>query len=135
MKKLNKTLLMGVIAVFLAACASNNDGNENESEQNEESETITVEHELGETEVDKNQEKVIVFDFWSLDTFDKFDIDVTDVSENNVSEYLDINIEDTYENIGALKETDFEKIAEIYPALIIIAVRQSDLYDQFEEFV
>jgi len=133
MKKLNKTLLMGVIAVFLAACASNNDGNENESEQNEESETITVEHELGETEVDKNPEKVIVFDFGSLDTLDKLDIDVTGVPQKNVPEYLDKYEDDTYENIGALKEPDFEKIAEIDPDLIIISGRQSDVYDQLQE--
>src|SRR5699024_2907688 len=110
MKKLNKTLLMGVIAVFLAACASNNDGNENE--------------------VDKNPEKVIVFDFGSLDTLDKLDIDVTGVPQKNVPEYLDKYEGEAYENIGALKEPDFEKIAEIDPDLIIISGRQSDVYDQ-----
>src|SRR5699024_11189478 len=98
MKKLNKTILMGIIVVFFAACASNNDGNDNESEQNEESETITVEHELGETEVDKNPEKVIVFDFCSLDTLDKLDIDVTGVPQKNVPKYLDKYEDDTYQD-------------------------------------
>src|SRR5699024_5130740 len=106
MKKLNIVLLMGVISIMMVACASNNDGNENESKQNEESETITVEHELGETEVEKNPEKVIVFDFGSLDTLDKLDIDVTGVPQKNVPEYLNKYEDETYENIGALKEPD-----------------------------
>src|SRR5699024_12488540 len=117
------------IAVFLAACTSNNDGNENESEQNEESETITVEHELGETEVDKNPEKVIVFDFGSLDTLDKLDIDVTGVPQKNVHEYIDKYEGKAYENIGVLKEPEFEKIEEIDLDIIIIYRSKSDVYD------
>src|SRR5699024_5046236 len=113
MKKLNKTLLMGVIAVFLAACTLNNDGNENESEQNEESETITNEHKLGETDVEKNPEKVIGFYLGSLDTLVILDIDVSGVPQKNVPEYLDKYEGKAYENIGALKEPAFEKIAEI----------------------
>src|SRR5699024_8320424 len=71
--------------------------------------------------------------FGSLDTLDKLDIDVTGVPQKNVPEYLDKYEDDTYENIGALKEPDFEKIAEIDPDLIIISVCQSDVYDQLNE--
>src|SRR5699024_711542 len=124
MKKLNKTLLIGVIAVFLAACTSHNDGNENESEQNEDSETIIVKHQLGETGVDNSPEKAIVFDFGSLDTLDELDIDVTGVPAKNVPDYLDKYEGKAYENSGALKELDFEKIAEIDPDLIIISGRE-----------
>src|SRR5699024_4412284 len=47
--------------------------------------------------------------------------------------YLEKYERDEYENIGSLKEPDFEKIAEIDPDLIIISGRQSDLYDQLQE--
>src|SRR5699024_12499051 len=53
--------------------------------------------------------------------------------QKNVPEYLDKYEGKAYENIGALKEPDFEKIAEIDPDLIIISGRQSDVYDQLQE--
>ncbi|MFP3325507.1 ABC transporter substrate-binding protein, partial [Planococcus sp. SIMBA_160] len=36
-----------------------------------------------------------------------------------------------YENVGGLKEPNFEKIAELKPDLIIIQHRQADAFDEF----
>src|SRR5699024_3975773 len=47
--------------------------------------------------------------------------------------YLEKYESDDYENVGGLKEPDFEKLAEINPDLIIISGRQADLYDQLSE--
>ncbi len=42
------------------------------------------------------------------------------------------NIKDSkYENLGGLKEPDFEAINALNPELIIISGRQSDMYDKF----
>src|SRR5699024_8679643 len=96
-------------------------------------ETITVKHELGETEVPKNPENVVVFDFGTLDTLDQLGIDVTGVPQATIPSYLEKYGSEDYENVGSLKEPDFEKIAEIDPDLIIISSRQADIYDQFAE--
>src|SRR5699024_3396437 len=72
-------------------------------------------------------------DFGSLDTLDKLGIEVAGVPQKNIPSYLEKYEGEEYENVGSLKEPDFEKIAEIDPDLIIISGRQSDLYDQLQE--
>src|SRR5690606_9730501 len=47
--------------------------------------------------------------------------------------YLSQYEADPYENIGSLKEPDFEKIAEMEPDLIIISGRQTEVYDQLAD--
>jgi len=128
MKKIILSSLILILSVVLVAC-----GNNDNSNNNEDKEMVTVTHELGETDVPVNPEKVIVFDFGILDTLDKLDIDVAAVPQVNIPSYLEKYEGDEYENVGSLKEPDFEKIAEIDPDLIIISGRQSDLYDQLSE--
>src|SRR5699024_5195787 len=107
---------------------------ENEpKEEPEEAEEVVVEHEIGETTVEKNPENVVAFDFGSLDTLDKLDIDVAAVPKQNIREYINQYDTDEYENVGSLKGPDFEKLAEVDPELIIISGRQADLYDQLTE--
>lgn len=126
---------MSLLVIFLVACGSDDDAEktENDEEDSEEPQTVTVEHELGTTEVDKNPEKVVVFDMGSLDTLDKLGIEVTGVPQQSVPDYLSKYEGDEYENVGGLKEPDFEKIAEIDPDLIIISGRQGDMYDELQE--
>lgn len=135
MKKLGYLFVTGFILIIMAACGSTNDAENNTEDQdeNEENSSVTIEHELGETEVEKNPEKVVVFDFGTLDSLDELDVEVTGVPQNNIPSYLDQYEDDQYENVGSLKEPDFEKIAEIDPDVILISGRQSDLYDQLEE--
>ena len=136
MRKFLTLILMSVFVLTLAACGGTNEGEatENEPEEEpEEAEEVVVEHELGETTVEKNPENVVAFDFGSLDTLDKLDIDVAAVPKQNIPEYINQYDTDEYENVGSLKEPDFEKLAEVDPELIIISSRQADLYDQLTE--
>lgn len=120
-------LLLGVV---IAGCGNTN---ENNNETSASKETIVVNHELGETKVPKNPEKVIVFDFGMLDTLDYLGIDVIGVPQMNIPDYLEKYRSNDYENIGSLKEPDFEKIANIDPDLIIISTRQADQYDELSK--
>ncbi|MEI3604149.1 siderophore ABC transporter substrate-binding protein [Pseudogracilibacillus sp. SE30717A] len=138
MKKLLYGLLIAALAVLVVGCGSSN--KESDAEKTEDTpeeaaaDTVTVEHELGTTEVAKNPEKIVVFDFGVLDTLDKLGIEVVGVPQSGViPTYLEKYAGEEYENIGSLKEPDFEKIAEIDPDLIIISGRQADLYDQLQE--
>lgn len=139
MKKIYVSLLLVVVMVIAAACGSNNsgnNGNDNTSNNNEASETMTIEHELGTSEVEKNPEKVVVFDFGVLDTFKKLGLEdkVVGVAQSGViPSYIDEFASEDYANIGSLKEPDFEKIAELDPDLILISGRQSEVYDQLQE--
>lgn len=138
MKKRVLLLMTMVVVLFLAACGSADSGEpkdaETADEGSESNETVTVSHELGETEVGKNPESVVVFDFGILDTLDELGVEVDGaVQSSTVPSYLEKYEGDDYENIGSLKEPDFEAIAEIDPDIIIISGRQADLYDQLSE--
>lgn len=140
MKKITYALMIGLVLLFLAACGSDDDPKDTATNADTDIEetatgTVTVEHELDTTEVPINPESVVVFDFGILDTLDKLDIEsVTGVPKGGtIPSYLSTFESDEYENIGSLKEPDFEKISEIDPDLIIISDRQATLYDQLAE--
>ncbi|WP_330949366.1 siderophore ABC transporter substrate-binding protein [Virgibacillus sp. MG-45] len=136
MKKLQLLLVIGLLTLFVAACGTSDKDEKNGAKEGtaEKAETITVEHELDTTEVTKNPEKVVVFDFGILDTMDKLGIKVAGVPQAGViPSYLEKFASEDYGNVGSLKEPDFEKIAEINPDLIIISSRQSAVYDQLKE--
>lgn len=135
LKKFLTLIIVGVFALTLAACGGTgeSEATEKEGKEKEESSEVVVEHELGETTVEKNPEKVVAFDFGSLDTLDKLGIDVAAIPQENVPSYLEKYAGDEYENVGGLKEPDFEKLSEVDPDLIIISGRQADLYDQLSE--
>jgi len=131
MKRVLYGLAILILALVAVGCSSNTDERSNSDETS--NEMITIEHELGSTEVKKNPEDIVVFDFGILDTLDELGIDVVGLPQMNIPSYLDKYASDDYENVGSLKEPDFEKIAEINPELIIISSRQAELIDQFEE--
>ncbi|MFA8438515.1 siderophore ABC transporter substrate-binding protein [Pueribacillus sp. YX66] len=131
MKKVSLYILLAVLALFVVACGSNNDGENTEESAGDT--TVTITHELGETSVKKNPEKIVVFDFGILDSLNELGVEVSGLPKMVIPPYLSKYEDETYENLGSLKEPDFEKIAEIQPELIIISGRQADLYDQFAE--
>lgn len=138
MKKLTMTLLFASLMIVLAACGTKDkkdEGSTSGSDANNVSETVSVKHELSDTpvEVTKNPEKVVVFDFGTLNTLDDLGVEVAGLPRTNVPGYLSKYDDDKYVNVGSLKEPDFETIHEMKPDLIIISGRQSDLYEQFEE--
>src|SRR5699024_7774833 len=121
MKKIYVLLTFTILVLGVIACDMTN--SENVSNNGDRA-TITITHELGETTVQKNPEKIVVFDFGALDTLDKLGIDVVGVPKGNIPTYLKKYEAKEYENVGSLKEPDFEKIAQIDPDLIIISGRQ-----------
>lgn len=134
MKKLIAFSLILILGLFLVACGSDEASSSNGEKANNSSESeITVEHQLGETTVPLNPEKVVVFDFGTLDSMDKLGVEVTAVPQSNLPTYLEKYQDSKYENAGTLFEPDFEKLAEIDPDLIIISGRQSEVYEDLSE--
>lgn len=132
-RKLSLIILIAMVAIFTAACGSNSTSSTGGSEEKKEKQTITVKHRLGETKVEKDPEKVVVFDFGTLDTLDKLGVEVTGIPQDNLPAYLEQYKDAKYKNAGGIMEPDFEAIKEMEPNLIIISGRQQDSYDQFAE--
>ncbi|WP_153732317.1 siderophore ABC transporter substrate-binding protein [Sporosarcina obsidiansis] len=139
MKKLTLSLFALILMLALAACGSKDEekpadnGASDDKPAAEESTEVTITHELGETTLEKNPEKVVVFDFGTLDTLDELGIEVAGLPQANVPGYLSKYEDEKYENLGSLKEPDFEAIHAMKPDVIFISSRQSELYDQFTE--
>lgn len=143
MKKISMMLLMAALMIVLAACGTkDNDKAKDEGsnssstpDSSETAETVSVKHELSDTpvEVPKNPEKVVVFDFGTLDTLDDLGVEVAGLPRTNVPGYLSKYDDDKYVNLGSLKEPDFEALNTLKPDVIFISGRQSDMYKDFAE--
>lgn len=131
MKKNKSIILLLIVMIFtliVTACDA-----KPEEEVSNSKETVTIKHDLDETIVPKNPERVIVFDYGILDALDKMSIDIIGLPKKTIPTYLDKYKGDEYEDVGSLKEPNFEKIYELEPDLIIISGRQGSLYDEFKE--
>lgn len=92
---------------------------------------ITVKHDLGETTLTTNPQRVVVFDFGTLDVLDFAGIDVVGIGKGGaMPESLAKYSEAPYEVVGSLHEPDFEKVNELQPDLILIGARASTAYDE-----
>src|SRR5690625_4187536 len=94
MRKLLYIVLISAFIMFVVACGTSEENSEsnNASGSNDEATEeafVTVEHELDTTEVEKNPEKVVVFDFGSLDTLDQLGVQITGVPQQSVPSYLE----------------------------------------------
>lgn len=125
---------MLTLVLLLSACGNSGEAEEKASADEEgKKEEVTIEHELGETTLEKNPEHVVVFDFGTLDTLDSLGVEVTGLPQMNIPSYLSKFESSDYKNAGGLKEPDFEAIYDMDPDLIIISGRQADLYEDFKD--
>lgn len=128
----NKSLIIGIVVILLIAVGVTIPkffgGNSQPV-----SESITITHELGETQVNTLPEKVVVFDFGILDALDKLGINVIGIAQDSLPEYLNKYASEEYANIGSLKEPNMEKIFELQPDLIIISGRQAEYYEELSK--
>lgn len=93
--------------------------------------TVSIKDSNGDrVEVQKNPQKVVVFDNGSLDTLDALGVGdrVIGAATKNLPSYLD-KYKDV-ESAGGIKEPDLEKINQLQPDLIIISGRQSDYKEE-----
>ena len=146
MKKMSWMLMIVLLAVMVAACGTNGSGSSNNAAGGANSgdaknantaapkdgEELTIKHKLGETKVKKNPQKVVVFDFGTLDSLDKLGVEVAGVPSKNLPSYLSKYKDSKYANVGGLMEPDFEMINQLKPDLIIISARQSAKYEEFK---
>ena len=137
MKKLSLISLMFALMFLLAACGSAEETSKSSGAEGEKTEEVAKEvkiiHEYGEVNIEKNPEKVVVFDFGVLDALDTLGVEITGLPQAIVPKTLEKYASSEYTNVGSLKEPDFEALHELQPDVIFISARQAELYDQFAE--
>ena len=131
MKKKTGLLILLLLVVVLGAFAFTKFAG---AEGVKEGESLVVTHELGETTVNKNPKRIVVFDYGILDSLQKLEVEgIVGVVQGGLPEHLSKFEGEEYSNIGTLKEPDMEKIFELTPDLIIISGRQADYYEELNK--
>ncbi|MGF7059441.1 siderophore ABC transporter substrate-binding protein [Brassicibacter mesophilus] len=134
-KSLFTALLLMITILALTACGatqgtSNSEDNVKLQTKRTENSSMTIEHVLGKTVVNKNPEKVIVFDYATIDSLEKMGIEILGLPKSNVPKHLEKYNDDKYEDVGTLFEPNFEKIFELEPDVILVSARQAEVYDE-----
>lgn len=147
MKSFKKAAIASTLVLLLAACGNDKPAEATATPSTTETSTsattasvteakpatMTIKHNAGETVVNMNPQRVVAFDFGSLDTLEALDVDVIGIPKANIPAYLSKYKDDKYANFGGLKEPDFEAIYKAKPDFIVLSDRQVNLYDQFSE--
>jgi iron complex transport system substrate-binding protein len=125
-----------VAALALTACGGAGGGSEGGGEGGASAQTRTVEHAMGETEVEGTPKRVVVLDTGELDS--AMSLGVTPVGAVEAVEGLGLPsyLEGTgeIENVGTIEEPNLEKIAALEPDLILSSkLRHEQIYDQLSQ--
>lgn len=92
---------------------------------------LVVEHELGSTTLPGTPERVVVFDFGSLDTLDVLGVDIVGLPKGGtIPQYLSKYQDAKYATVGTLTQPDLERVYALKPDLIIISTRQASFYEE-----
>ncbi len=141
-KMFKRVVVASALALVLAACGdekkavvetSSTTNQTAETAQQTAPKTVSIQHASGETVVPLNPQKVISFDLGTIDTLEAIDVDIIGLPKANLPTYLGDYKAEKYGDYGSLKEPNFEAIHAAKPDMIIIALRQAALYDQFSE--
>lgn len=92
---------------------------------------VAVKHAQGETTVATNPEKVVVFDFATLDNLDRLGVKIIGVPGSiGFPEYLKKYDGADYTKVGTLFEPDYEAVNAAEPDLIIVGGRSAAKYGE-----
>lgn len=140
MKKLFSTFLIAILTLSFGGCASEKTVQESATTgsvviqaETGQAKEISITHDLGETTLLTKPEKVVTFDYATLDSLRELEIKVIGLPKSNIPEYLKEFEADQYESVGTLFEPDYEKLVAISPDVIFISGRQIELYDELSK--
>lgn len=124
-------VLIAIIGVFSIGMKKE----KNTGADNEATSTVVVTDANGEkVELNKNPERVVVFDYGVADIIKNLGVDIVGLpKDGKLPEILSVYADDKYTNVGSLKETNFEAVEALKPDLIIIGGRQAEDIDSFKE--
>jgi len=93
--------------------------------------SLDITHAQGQTQVQQNPQKVVVFDLASLDNMASLGLEsaIIAVPQAPLPDYLEQFGDSKYEKVGTLFEPDFEAVAALEPDLIIVGGRSQAKYE------
>lgn len=141
MKK-NSSLIIFLMLGFLviAGCGSvggNETAKDKKKDETTNDETISVEHEMGETEVPVNPEKIVALEFSYVDALAALGISPVGIADDDdasrIIEPISDKIDD-YTSVGTRKQPSLEIISSLDPDLIIADIqRHKGVYEQLSD--
>ncbi|WP_404450674.1 helical backbone metal receptor [Virgibacillus necropolis] len=138
-KKFSFIIVMILALISLVACGtvSGEDATKNEKKDDASGETITVKHEMGETEVPANPKKIVALEFSYVDALAALGISPVGIADDNdesrIIEPIRKKIDD-YTSVGTRKQPSMEIISSLKPDLIIADLqRHKDVYEQLSD--
>ncbi|MCA1022657.1 helical backbone metal receptor [Halobacillus litoralis] len=140
MKKYTSYIALLFLVLLLAACGSEDEGDQQESSSGEDSgeqETRVVEHEMGETKISGQPEKVVALEFSFVDNLASLGVSPVGIADDNDEERIIEPIREKigdYTSVGTRKQPSLEVISSLEPDLIIADMqRHKDIYDQLSD--
>ncbi len=143
--KMTTSLLLLLSISILSACGVRTNKDEASVDQNpipveteveqggEEIFPLKITHELGEVTLKQVPKNIVVFDYGVLDMLQSLDIPVIGLPKSNIPPFLKEYDQESYRNVGTLKEPDFEAVYGLSPDLIIISGRTAEAYDELSK--
>lgn len=134
MKLFSRAAVAAVAVSALALTGCSNSGNDAPNGSAAAGDTITVKHAKGELKLNGMPKKVVVLDYAALDTMEAIGEGDKVVAISNAKAYPAAAkpFEDKA-TAGAMKEPDFEAIAQAEPDLIVVNARQEKAYGELEK--
>lgn len=141
MKKYIVSILMLSFVLLLGACGES-DGDQTTDENGKENEdqvgeTRVIEHEMGETEITGQPQKVVALEFSFVDNLASLGVSPVGIADDEDSERIIEPIREKigdYTSVGTRKQPSLEVISSLQPDLIIADMqRHKDIYDQLSE--
>lgn len=94
---------------------------------------VTINHDLGQTTVQDNPERVVAIGVGIIDMLDHFGIEPVATSQDYLPDYLSKYTNPPYHSAGTLFEPDFENIYTVKPDVILIGPRIAAKYKELSE--
>lgn len=96
---------------------------------------VTIKQLGREVAVSLNPQRVVILDYSALDTMRELGVadNIIALAKATLPQYLAEYGVNKYQDIGNLKDFDFEKIKRLKPDLILISARQEPMYDELRK--
>ncbi|MBU5591517.1 siderophore ABC transporter substrate-binding protein [Clostridium sp. MSJ-4] len=126
------SIIVGILIVAIIGGAFFFKSKDNKKEEAKNTD-IKITHSLGEATLNKKPEKIVAFDYGTIDSLDKMGIEIAGLPKSNLPTGLQKFKDDKYLDAGTLFEPNFEKIHELKPDVIFISGRQSKVYEDLNK--
>ncbi|MFS3927585.1 Fe(3+) dicitrate ABC transporter substrate-binding protein [Bacillus sp. 1780r2a1] len=139
MKNIRMKKSLGMVAalsglLFLGACGGAVEESKSTGEKN--GDTVTVKHELGETDVSKEPKKVVALELSFVDALEGLGMQPVGIADDNKKDMIEKLVDGKvdYTSVGTRQQPNLEVISSLQPDLIIADVqRHKAIYKELQQ--